>query len=128
MQALRVKRALVALVTAGALTALLLGNGTSAHATTANRTQAVRAARQYLQVAPFSLKGLVKQLKFDGYSTGDATYGASHAGANWMQQAVRAAKAYLKISAFSFSGMVQQLEFDGYTHAQAVHGARAMHL
>jgi len=71
------------------------------------------------------LKGLIRQLKYDGFSTSDATYGASHSGANWMRQAVKAAKAYLEIQAFSFSGMVAQLQFDGFTHAQAVHGARA---
>jgi hypothetical protein len=125
VQAIRIKGPLAAMVVAGALTVLLFGSVTAAHATSANRTQATRAAREYLQVAAFSQKGLVKQLKFDGYSTSDATYGAAHSGANWMQQAVRAAKEYLKLEAFSFSGMVQQLQFDGYTHAQAVHGARA---
>jgi hypothetical protein len=85
----------------------------------------VRAAKEYLQVEAFSLKGLIRQLKYDGFSTSDATYGASHSGANWMRQAVKAAKAYLEIQAFSFSGMVAQLQFDGFTHAQAVHGARA---
>jgi hypothetical protein len=64
-------------------------------------------------------------LKFEGFSTGDATYGASHAGANWMKEAVKKAKEYLGLEAFSFSGMVHQLEFDGFTAAQAVHGARA---
>jgi uncharacterized protein (DUF2461 family) len=104
------------------------GTVTVARATPMNRTQAVRAARQYLQTMPFSLKGLVRQLKFEGYSTSDATYGASHAGANWMTQAVRAAKQYLKTMPFSFRSMVEQLQFDGFTHAQAVHGARAAHL
>lgn len=128
MQALRLNGALAALLAAGALIALLCGSVTPADATIANRTQAVRAAREYLQVEAFSLKGLVKQLKYEGYSTSDATYGATHAGANWMKQAVRAAKEYLKLEAFSFSGMVQQLQFEGFTHAQAVHGARAAHL
>jgi hypothetical protein len=125
MQALRPNGALAGLVAMGALTALLFGTVAPAHATATNRTQAVRAAREYLQTQAFSLNGLVKQLKFDGYSTGDATYGASHSGANWMQQASRAAKEYLQTQPFSFSGMVKQLEFDGFTPPQAVHGARA---
>jgi hypothetical protein len=125
MQALRFNGALAALVAAGALTAVFFGSVTPAHATATNRTQAVRAAREYLQVQAFSLKGLVKQLRFEGYSTSDATYGATHAGANWMQEAVKSAKEYLRVQAFSFSGMVEQLEFDGFTPAQAVHGARA---
>jgi hypothetical protein len=119
---------LVALVAAGVLTVLLFGSVTAAHATPMNRTQAVRAAKAYLRVSGFSLKGLISQLKYEGFSTGDATYGASHSGANWMTQAVRVARAYLRVSPFSFSGMVGQLEFDGFTHAQAVHGARAVRL
>jgi hypothetical protein len=121
----RLDRALIALAAAGILAAALFGSVTSAHASTTNPTQAVRAAKEYLQVEAFSLKGLIRQLKYDGFSTSDATYGASHSGANWMRQAVKAAKAYLEIQAFSFSGMVAQLQFDGFTHAQAVHGARA---
>jgi hypothetical protein len=120
--------ALTALATAGVLTALLFGSVTAAQATSTNRTQAVRAAREYLQTQAFSFKGLVSQLKYEGYSTSDATYGASHAGANWLRQAVKAAKEYLQTMPFSFRGMVEQLQFDGFTHAQAVHGARAVHL
>ena len=108
-----------------AATAVLFGSVTAAQATTMNRTQAVRAAKDYLRVSAFSYTGLVKQLKYEGYSTSDAKYGASHSGANWMKQAVKSAKEYLRVSAFSFSGMVGQLKYEGYTHAQAVHGARA---
>ena len=123
MRARHTSGALTALVAAGVLTALLFGSVTAAHATPVNHTQAVRAAREYLQFQAFSLKGLVKQLKFDGYSTSDATYGASHSGANWMKQAVKSAKAYLRLQAFSRIGMIQQLEFEGFTPAQARHGA-----
>jgi Host cell surface-exposed lipoprotein len=105
--------------------AILLGSATTANAATTNRTQATRAAKQYLRISGFSKKSLIEQLKYDGYSTSDATYGATHAGANWMTQAVRSAKQYLHVSPFSFSGMVEQLQYDGYTRAQAVHGARA---
>jgi hypothetical protein len=124
----RTKGALVALAAAGVLTALLFGSVTTADAKPMNRTQAVRAAKEYLQTQAFSLKSLVSQLKYEGYSTSDATYGAKHSGANWMYQAVRAAKEYLQTQAFSFSGMVGQLEYDGFTHTQAVHGARAVKL
>jgi type II secretory pathway pseudopilin PulG len=124
----RTKRVLAALAVVGVLTALLFGSVTTADARPMNHEQAVRAAKEYLQTQAFSLKGLISQLKFDGYSKSDATYGAKHSGANWMKQAVRAAKEYLQTQAFSFSGMVEQLQFDGYTHAQAVHGARAVRL
>jgi len=125
VRTLRMNSALIALAAAGVLTGLLCGSATAANATPGSRANAVRAAKQYLQTAPFSLKGLVSQLKFEGYSTSDATYGASHSGANWMRQAVRAAKAYLRTMPFSRSGMVQQLKFEGFTSAQALHGAIA---
>jgi hypothetical protein len=124
--------ALSALGTAGVLTVLLLGNVLAAHATVTDaqgtpvsRAQAVRHAKQYLQFQPFSFKGLVSQLKYEGYSTSDATYGASHSGANWMKQAARHAKQYLKIQPFSRSGLVEQLKYEGYTSAQALYGVRA---
>ena len=117
--------ALTALAVAGVLTVLLFGSVTAAPAAPVNHTQAVRAAREYLQLQAFSFLGLVAQLKFEGYSTSDARYGASHAGATWFKQAAKAAREYLKLQAFSFSGMVAQLQFEKYTRAQAVYGARA---
>jgi hypothetical protein len=112
-----------ALAVFGVLMALLFGSVTTAKASsTSSRDQAVRVAKSYLEFQGFSLKGLVHQLKFEGFSTSDATYGATHAGANWTKQAVRVAKSYLESQGFSFTGLVHQLEFDGFTPAQAVHG------
>lgn len=118
-------RALTALAAAAAVTALLFGSVTAARATPRTRANAVRAAKEYLQSQAFSFKGLVSQLKYEGYSTSDARYGVSHSGANWMKQAVRAAKEYLRSQPFSRSGMIAQLRFDGFTLAQARHGAIA---
>jgi Host cell surface-exposed lipoprotein len=117
--------ATIALV-AGMLT-LLFGpvTVTAAHATHISRAQAVRTAKEYLRSQAFSLRGLVSQLKYEGFSRRDARYGARHSGANWMKQAVRAAKEYLRSQPFSRRGLVEQLEYDGFTHPQARHGARA---
>ena len=128
VRTLRLNGALTALAAAAVLAALLFGSVTAAHATTMNRAQAVRKAKEYLQYQSFSLKGLIGQLKYEGFSTSDATYGASHSGANWWRQAVKKARDYLKMQAFSFSGMVAQLQYEGFTRAQAVYGARAMRL
>jgi malate/lactate dehydrogenase len=116
--------ALVAALLSTVAFAVGASSATAAPATSNNRTQAVRMAKQYLEVSAFSLNGLIKQLKYSGFSTRDATYGASHAGANWMKQAVRMAKEYLKVSPFSRQGMIDQLKYSGFTHAQALHGAR----
>jgi len=120
--------ALIALAAAALLTALLFGSVSAAHAAPMNRTQAVRMAKDYLRTGGFSYTGLVGQLKYEGFSTRDARYGAGHAGANWMKEAVQAARSYLRSQAFSFRGMVEQLRYEGFTRAQAVHGARAVGL
>lgn len=128
MRIIHTNRALSMLAVAGVLTALLLASASAAHATPVSRANAVRQAKNYLRVSAFSFKGLVGQLKYEGYSTGDARYGAGHAGANWMTQAVRKAKEYLKLQAFSRSGLIAQLEYEGFTPAQARHGALAVGL
>jgi hypothetical protein len=106
----------------------LFGSLTAAQATPISRANAVRKAHEYLQFEAFSLKGLASQLKYEGFSTSDANYGASHSGANWMKQAVRKAKEYLHMQAFSRSSMIAQLKYEGFTPAQALHGALAVGL
>lgn len=93
-----------------------------------SRANAVRQAKSYLQTMPFSLKGLVEQLEFEGYSTSDSRYGATHAGANWFVQAAKKAKSYLQTMPFSRAGLIEQLEFEGFTPAQARYGVRAVGL
>jgi uncharacterized protein YxeA len=91
---------------------------------TASQRNALRAAESYLEYTAFSKIGLEKQLKFEGYSSSAARYGATHVGANWYHQAAKAAKAYLEYTSFSKSGLQQQLEFEGFTSAQARFGVR----
>jgi hypothetical protein len=121
-------RAVIALAAAGVLTALLFGSVTAAQATPISRANAVRAAKEYLQSQGFSFKGLVSQLRYEGYSRSDARYGASHAGANWFKQAVRVARDYLRSEAFSRKGLIEQLEYEGFTPAQARYAARRVGL
>lgn len=89
---------------------------------------AVGSARDYLDTAAFSRSGLIKQLQYEGYSTVDATYGVTHAGADWGVQAEKSAEEYLSTSSFSRSGLIKQLEFEGFTAAQARRGATAVGL
>jgi hypothetical protein len=105
--------------------ASLFGSATAAQASPISRANAVRQAKNYLQTQAFSFKGLVSQLKFEGYSTSDARYGTSHSGANWYKQAARKAKEYLRSMPFSRKGLVEQLQFEGFTHSQALYGVRA---
>lgn len=90
---------------------------------TGSQENALKAAESYLEYSPFSKSGLEKQLKFEGFSSADARFGAAHVGANWNEQAIKAAASYLEYSPFSESGLVQQLEFEGFTSSQAQYGA-----
>jgi hypothetical protein len=82
----------------------------------------VRVAQSYLRSQGFSRSGLIEQLEYEGFSRSDATWGASHAGANWLTQAVLVAKSYLRSQGFSRSGLIEQLEYEGFTHYQASFG------
>lgn len=96
--------------------------GTSAAATTNERSQATAMAKSYLRSQGFSKSGLVEQLEYEGFSHSAAVYGATHAGANWLTQAVLVAKSYLRSQAFSRSGLMEQLEYEGFTRYQAAYG------
>ena len=101
----------------------LAATGT-AFAATGGESATRSEAHSYLSVSAFSRSGLVKQLKFEGFTTEQAKYGAAHVGANWSAQAAKAAKDYLRISGFSRSGLIHQLEFEGYTVGQATYGVK----
>lgn len=95
---------------------------------TAGQRNALRSAENYLSVAPFSRKGLIRQLSSDagdGYSKKDATFAADNVEVDWKEQAAKAAQNYLDISGFSRDGLIRQLTSDagdGYTRKQAVYG------
>ena len=99
-----------------------------AAATPVSRSNAVRSAHEYLQTEGFSYKSLFEQLKYEGYSTSDATYAVIHSGANWYKQAAREARDYLHTEAFSRSGLIEQLEYEGFTASQALYGVRTVGL
>lgn len=87
---------------------------------------ALAKARTYLNYIPFSYKGMINQLEFDGYTHEEAVYGADNCDADWYEQAVRKARQYLNLMSFSRSGLINQLEFDGFTPDQAEYAANQM--
>ena len=99
-----------------------------APALTSGQENALRAAENYLDVMPYSYKGLIQQLSSeygDGYSKKDATFAADHVDANWNEQAAKAAKNYLDIMPYSRAGLIEQLSSaygDQYTVKQATNG------
>lgn len=86
------------------------------------RENALKEARDYLDINSFSYDGLIQQLKFSQYTDEEAKYAADFCGASWNRQAEKSAKSYLDITSFSRSGLIQQLEFDGFTAEQAEYG------
>ena len=95
---------------------------------TAGQENARESAESYLDMSSFSRDGLIKQLKFEGYSVKDATYGVEAQHADWNKQAAAAAQSYLDMSSFSRDGLIQQLMFDGYTRPQAEYGVKKVGL
>lgn len=93
-----------------------------APAETAGQQNARESAESYLEFSAFSRKSLIEQLKYEGYSTKDATYAVVAISPNWNEQAAKAAKAYLDSSSFSRSGLIEQLMYEGYTKKQATYG------
>lgn len=90
---------------------------------TTAQENAIGSATDYLATQGFSKSGLVEQLKFEGYSTADATFAVNHITVNWDEQAVRVARSYLETQHFSRSGLIAQLRFEGFTNVQATYAA-----
>lgn len=97
-------------------------------ASTVSQRNAVRAAKQYLNVSAFSRDGLIDQLEYSDYSTEDATFAVDNITVDWNEQAAKAAEQYLNVSAFSRGGLIDQLVYSGFTPAQAAYGASSVGL
>ena len=90
---------------------------------TSGERNALKKAESYLKYSAFSKKGLIDQLKFEGFSTEESTYAVNNVDVDWMEQAVLKAESYLKYSSFSKKGLIDQLKFEGFTTEQATYGA-----
>ena len=87
---------------------------------------ALLTAKDYLNYTAFSYKGLIEQLKYEGYSVQEATYGADNCKADWNEQAAKMAKQYMDYKSFSKSGLIEQLEYEGFTKEQAQYGVSSV--
>ena len=95
---------------------------------TVSQENAVEKAEQYLEFSAFSRKGLIKQLKYEGFSTKDATFAVDHITVSWKEQAVRKARDYLDYSSFSRKSLIRQLRFEGFSASEAKYGAKKVGL
>ncbi len=89
---------------------------------TVSQSNAVESALSYIEYSAFSRKGLIDQLKFEDYSTADATYAVDAIDVDWNEQAAKSAANYLEYSSFSRQGLIDQLVFEGFTQSQAEYG------
>ena len=90
---------------------------------TTGEKMALASAKNYLSIKAFSREGLIEQLKFEGYSTDEATYAVDNCGADWKEQAAKAAKEYLELLPMSEQQLIDQLKFEGFTEEEAIYGA-----
>ncbi len=84
--------------------------------------KAVQYAKTSLSGYPYSRTGLVKSLKFAGFSDAEAEYGADNCDADWKEQAVMSARTHLNSGAYSQSGLISQLKYAGFRDFEAIHG------
>lgn len=96
------------------------------HSPTIGETNALKTAHDYLSVMPFSYKGLIEQLKYEGYTESESEYAADNCGADWNQQAAKCAKDYLDTMPFSRQGLKDQLIYEGFTDSQAEYGVTSV--
>ncbi len=97
----------------------------AAPALSAEQENAKGSAESYLEMSGFSKKGLIDQLKFEGYKSKDIDAALATMKVDWNAEAAESAKDYLAMTHFSRSGLIDQLEFEGYTAKQAAYGVKA---
>lgn len=97
-------------------------------ALTVAQRNAARAAENYIDLTGFSRTGLIRQLKYTGYSAADAAVAVDSLQIDWNAQAARKAASYIEMTSFSRASMISQLVYDGFTKAQATHGAKSVGL
>lgn len=91
---------------------------------TVAQEQAIGKAEDYLNGQHFSKKGLIEQLKYEGFSKKNAEFAVEHIDVNWKKQAAGKAEDYLNGQHFSRSGLIEQLKYEGFTEAQAEYGVK----
>ena len=95
---------------------------------TVSQENALAKAEEYLDYTAFSKSGLVKQLKYEGFSTADANFAVANIQVDWNEQAAKIARNYMDQSSFSRSSLINQLKYEGFTAAQAAYGAKSVGL
>ena len=80
-------------------------------------------AESYLAYTSFSKSGLIGQLEYEGFASGDAEYAVNAISVDWQDQAVKTAEQYLDYTSFSRSDLIDQLKYEGFSSEHANHAA-----
>ena len=95
---------------------------------TYDRSSAESRARSYLQSGSFSRLGLIKQLKYEGFSEAEAERVVDRCGADWNEQTLKTANSYLNLSGgFSEDGLRRQLKYEEFTEEQVSYAMNRCH-
>ena len=90
------------------------------------RQNAIKSAQSYLRISSFSRKGLVDQLRYEGYSNDEAVFAVDYLEPDFYAEAAEAAASYMRISSFSKKGLYDQLIFSGFTEDEATYGVASV--
>lgn len=85
------------------------------------QSNAIRKAKDYLELMAFSKSRLKRQLEHDGFSEEDSEYAVERIDVDWKEQAYKKGQSYLDIMAFSRDKLIKQLEHDGFTKEEAIY-------
>lgn len=94
-------------------------SNTTKVAVSTGQKNALKSAKQYLKVMPFSRQGLIDQLSSpygENFTVDEATYAVNKLeednAVDWNTQAIKAAQSYLESMSFSRKGLLSQLTSD----------------
>ena len=76
---------------------------------------AIESAEAYNKIFAYSKKGLIENLKYDGFSEDIAECAVKSINANWKENCVRSAYSYLDLFSSSKKELIHQLDYDGFT-------------
>ena len=76
---------------------------------------AIESAEAYNKIFAYSKKGLIENLKYEGFSEEIAECAVKSINANWQENCVRSAHSYLEIISYSKEELIHQLDYVGFT-------------
>ncbi|MEU8608083.1 Ltp family lipoprotein [Actinoplanes sp. NPDC048791] len=92
----------------------------------AEQKNAVRSAKEYLKIAPFSREGLIELLSAAGYPLEVSTHAVDSLDIDYDEQAVKSAQSYLRVAAFSRKGLIEMLSSAGYSLEASTHAVDSL--